>query len=68
MNKENFIDSKIKELPYKTLICVDSDDVHIQISTKKDKVIKTFELFVIRLKAIQARLMHLLIHMKWRQQ
>ena len=43
MNKENFIDSKIKELPTKIFICSDFDDVHIQTSTNRDKVIKVSE-------------------------
>lgn len=41
MNKENFIDSKIKELSDGTYICLDFDSVHIQTSTNRDKVLKS---------------------------
>jgi hypothetical protein len=56
MNKENFIDSQIKELSDGTYICLDFDSVHIQIlSNDIDKAIRDFENLVLELKTIKLK-------------
>lgn len=53
MNKDKFIEAKIKELPDGLFICFDFDSVHIQIPTDIDKAIVEIESLLNELKQIK---------------